>query len=297
MAIVHMMIGLPGSGKTTYAKKNFKEAVYLSSDEIRVELFGFEDQTHNGEVFNLMNKRMHDALKQGKDVIYDATNLSRKRRVILIDDIHRLGHQVFGYMFLLHFTDVFNINKYRPERHIPEDKLRFIIKTMEIPIIMEGFDRLTYELSNGNHCFLKPIDYCNPPYDTFSQDNPYHKESLAEHIRWVWDAAKQYDDRVLELAAAYHDVGKDYTREYNAEKGYYTYYNHHNISGYMLLCNEINKDNYYAQEIIDALLLVVHHMDFYMNNNMQKVQEQLGQELFDKLLILHKLDDENRIGE
>ena len=82
MAALNIMIGFPGSGKSSYAKKYLltNNSVYLSSDDIRIELYGFEDQTHNDVVFETMKKRTLNALRDGKDVIYDATNLSKKRR-------------------------------------------------------------------------------------------------------------------------------------------------------------------------------------------------------------------------
>ena len=48
MAKLNIMIGIPGSGKTKYAKTELStdNTVYLSSDDIRVDMFGFEDQTH-----------------------------------------------------------------------------------------------------------------------------------------------------------------------------------------------------------------------------------------------------------
>ena len=51
MAKLNIMIGIPGSGKTKYAKTELltDNAVYLSSDDMRVDMFGFEDQTHNKE--------------------------------------------------------------------------------------------------------------------------------------------------------------------------------------------------------------------------------------------------------
>lgn len=49
-----MLVGLPASGKSTYAKKLSKKenAIILSSDELRKELFGnINNQNHNAEVF------------------------------------------------------------------------------------------------------------------------------------------------------------------------------------------------------------------------------------------------------
>ena len=59
MATFNIMIGIPGSGKSNYAKKCLinDNTEYLSSDGIRIELYGFEDQTHNDVVFETMKKR------------------------------------------------------------------------------------------------------------------------------------------------------------------------------------------------------------------------------------------------
>ena len=58
---LYIMIGLPGSGKDTIAKQiqavDRLKNVVLSSDNIRMELFGCEDQSKNGRVFEEMNKR------------------------------------------------------------------------------------------------------------------------------------------------------------------------------------------------------------------------------------------------
>lgn len=82
----YMLVGLSGSGKSSY---NFKEEVVkISSDALRKELFGDEnDQTHNAEVFNELHKRVILNLKNGKNVVYDATNLSRRRRVAFLNNI------------------------------------------------------------------------------------------------------------------------------------------------------------------------------------------------------------------
>lgn len=100
MATLNIMIGIPGSGKSNYAKRYLltNNSVYLSSDDIRIELYGFEDQTHNDVVFKTMKKRTLNALKEGKDVIYDATNLNKKRRGGIINEAHKLDAQIDVYL-------------------------------------------------------------------------------------------------------------------------------------------------------------------------------------------------------
>ena len=56
-----LLVGIPGSGKTTYAEKYIEEhndTIHLSSDKIREELWRNEaTQGDNNEVFSLMQSR------------------------------------------------------------------------------------------------------------------------------------------------------------------------------------------------------------------------------------------------
>ena len=91
MSRLIVLVGLPGSGKSTLEQKlkiKYKAEI-ISSDALRKELCGTElDQNHNSEVFAEMQKRTIDLLKSNKSVIYDATNInSKKRKVIAYPDL------------------------------------------------------------------------------------------------------------------------------------------------------------------------------------------------------------------
>jgi len=71
------LVGLPGCGKSTYANENLAiDCEIFSSDKIRFELFGDENnQSDNNLVFNTLFERAKEVLKQGKNVVIDATNV------------------------------------------------------------------------------------------------------------------------------------------------------------------------------------------------------------------------------
>ena len=73
--ILSMLVGLPGSGKSTYSKTQ-KDFVIHSSDALREELYGDENcQDNNTDLFAILHSRIKTDLIDGKNVIYDATNI------------------------------------------------------------------------------------------------------------------------------------------------------------------------------------------------------------------------------
>lgn len=75
-------VGISGSGKSTWINANRKSnTVVISPDEIRRELTGnISDQSKNNDVFVLAFKKAIDALNNGNDVIFDATNVTSFHR-------------------------------------------------------------------------------------------------------------------------------------------------------------------------------------------------------------------------
>ena len=87
-----MMCGLPGSGKSTYADELARKEGFIvhSSDKIREELGDVNDQSKNEQVFTILHKRIKDDLRSEKNVIYDATNINRKRRVAFLRELKHI---------------------------------------------------------------------------------------------------------------------------------------------------------------------------------------------------------------
>ena len=83
---LYIMSGIPGSGKTTFAKTYFPEALYVSRDEIRFSLVSENEEYFSKEddVYDLFIDRINEGLKNGRDVIADATHLNSRSRMKLL---------------------------------------------------------------------------------------------------------------------------------------------------------------------------------------------------------------------
>ena len=136
-----MMVGIPGSGKSTAANKIAEKcgAVIISSDAIRGELYGDEAiQGDHSYVFQLMEERTLAALKAGRSVIYDATNVIAWRRR---EFLTKLPQGVEKACILVDVTleRAFQNNQER-ERHVPEWVIRDQAERLEPPTVAEGWD-------------------------------------------------------------------------------------------------------------------------------------------------------------
>ena len=84
MSKLIFLIGIPGAGKSTFAKELVTKYDYVEvcSDGIRKELYGDEAiQDHPEKVFGIMFDRTVKNLNENKTVIYNSTNINRKLRI------------------------------------------------------------------------------------------------------------------------------------------------------------------------------------------------------------------------
>ena len=90
MSKLIMMVGIPGSGKSTYAKKMRADyEVYVSRDDIRFSMVK-EDEPYfsrEREVFATFVDTISTALKNNKTVWADATHISTHARLKLLRNL------------------------------------------------------------------------------------------------------------------------------------------------------------------------------------------------------------------
>ena len=153
MQTVFVMVGVPGSGKSTRAEELAEkhQAVIISSDRIRKKLFdNEEDQNHNDLVFKTYYEFFEQCLKEGRNVILDATNIDmdvRKQIFLHIDDlvqnrsIHREKVEVVAYV--MNTPESLCVERdLQRARKVGQDIIRMYICKFQLPQKVEGFDNV-----------------------------------------------------------------------------------------------------------------------------------------------------------
>lgn len=315
MSKLIMMVGLPASGKSTYAKKlaDKENAIILASDELRKELFGnVNDTEHNNELFQELHRRAIQYLKEGKNVIYDATNINSRRRVGFLSQLPTNIKKECYYMNTS--LDVITDNNYNRERKVPIDVIKRMRKNLQVPMYHEGWDKINIidKFSRYDYFddvkYLERIVYNEGFYDydllmNFLSDNflcferiyemphdtPCHTLSISRHTYYVYRYLENYS-KVLILAGLFHDVGKKETKEYIGK--YARYIGHENVSAqeaiYYLRLLGYNEDF-----VIKVATLVQLHMVLPWDNNKkaeEKILDKYGVENYMLLQILREAD-------
>lgn len=90
--VLTIMCGIPRNGKSTWIKSNKENAVIVSPDEIRKEIFGHQFYAPaNKFVFSIAEAMVSLLLKQGIDVIVDATHLTVQSRLAWLPIVTKYG--------------------------------------------------------------------------------------------------------------------------------------------------------------------------------------------------------------
>ena len=150
MNTLYITVGLPGSGKSTYVK-NFikdKDIEYLSSDSLRA-IYGKseEDQTVTPLVFGHIKRKVDEFLKDGKNVLVDATSVNRKERSDYINTAKKYGAKVVAIVFKMDRQGLIDRNKKRGEqggRVVPDFVIDKMLNKFEEPSYSEGIDVIIY---------------------------------------------------------------------------------------------------------------------------------------------------------
>lgn len=279
-----MLVGVPGTGKTTYATKYMKEnpnTIHLSSDSIRKELWGDESiQGDNSQIFSLMHDRAVEALNNGQDVIHDATNMTRKDRSYMIELCPKFV-QIEAHVIWAPIETCIERDAAR-ERTVGKAVIDKMLKKFQAPYYDEEIDEIKIIRPDGFDEFAYAVNCLDAM--RIPHDNPHHTLDIYGHSEAAWTYCKeQGGDLDLQLAALCHDIGKPYVKAFIDAKGNPCetahYYQHHCVGSWL---------SYGVKEITPLVAwLISVHMDPFMNT---KYYRRLPAYLKEKVDLLHEAD-------
>ena len=308
LPVLYMMVGLAGSGKSTYANKlsKSKKIEVFSSDELRKELYGdvnFMDK--NTELFTELEKRIKNTLLLGNSAIYDATNISAKKRVAFLKYIAKIPCKKICVVVYSTYEDCIRNNSNR-ERKVPEYVITNMMKSWNTPYYGEGWDEINVEyVTNFNseqyswlHYFPFSSNYMN-----FDQENSNHKLTLGKHCMGARIYIckninkKSANYKILTIASMYHDCGKPFCKSFYNTKRELTeqahYYQHENVGAYMVL-EVLRMFDISKLERLQISVLINYHMRPYFAWDSKKAYNRdlqvLGQEMIDSVKLIHDAD-------
>lgn len=295
-----MMCGLVASGKSYKAKELAKDydATIFSSDDLREELFGdVNNQEHNQEVFTELHRRIKECLRNGKSAIYDACNISYKRRMGFIQELKNIPCEKICVLMATPYEECLRRNAER-ERKVPEYAIERMYRSFDVPYWYEGWDDIIVEWSKDTQ--FKGINEWLSSVENFSQDNSHHSLTLGQHceraLDYVFEVADDTDYRciVLRGAAALHDCGKCFTKTFKNSNGETTvqahYYGHEHVGSYDslfygMLCSPL-----------DVAIVIRWHMQpyFWERDNNEKLHNKYrklwGEDLYQDIMKIHEAD-------
>lgn len=226
MTVVKVLIGVAGVGKSTYIQKvKTEKSLVLSSDELRIELFGSLEAGNTPEaipvVFKTLHERMKEALlsKQYDTIFYDATNLNRKLRKGFYEQFKKYA-EIEAIVLVKPLATILEQNAQRSGfAKVPESVIRRMYESLQVPRIGVDCDKI--EVIGEFEDFAEEISMIKG----MKHDSPYHAEDVDTHIQMTIDGAKAQPESVhytkdeIVTLAELHDLGKGITKKPSQSRG------------------------------------------------------------------------------
>jgi predicted kinase len=152
MPTVYVLVGVPGSGKSTWIKNQdwTQNCAIVSTDAFVEQEAQRQGKTYN-EVFNdymptaveLMADQVVAAREAGQDIIWDQTSTtvaSRRKKFNMLPNYHAVA-VVF---YTPSHTELERRLASRPGKNIPWNVMQGMISSLKLPTEEEGFDEIWY---------------------------------------------------------------------------------------------------------------------------------------------------------
>lgn len=311
---LYVLVGLPGSGKSTRAKAISEEygCKILSSDEYRYNLYhDVNDQTHNVEVFEAMFGDMRKFISEGISVVIDATNTTLKSRRKVISALGGEKDKVDKIIAVVIAPPIEKVIAQDKQREfsVGEEVINKFLYSFQFPQKFEGFDEIWLNDYTENSF----VEWNEPLFqdiyermEHFDQRNKHHLYTVGDHCTKTYrevlvhiSVVPDNDHWFVSMlsAAKFHDVGKLFTQTID-ENGQAHYNNHDSIGTYFLashvdiICGVEEKSEW--DDLYETLFFINYHMrahrDFSGEKAESKYRKIFGDERYEKLMQFAEYD-------
>ncbi len=271
MENMHIMVGVPRSGKSTIVSKIVESSneniEVVSRDIIREQVFGEKSYMGNEtKVTEAFNKKINKEMLAGTDIIVDNCNVRFKTRKQLYDLAIKYGYNVTIHIVL---ADIKTLMARAEYHNFPKHVIMNMLKGNDIAMI-SIYDKVKCpNIVSINHYIT---EYEEPESLDFNQENPHHNETVLGHVTTstnkLVELIKQNNIDVHEATAMiqaikYHDHGKAYAKEYDEKVNHYRYIGHDNIGSFMHLHRILTQSGTITEQSELELFLIHFHMIRY----------------------------------
>jgi len=301
-------VGIPASGKSTLAKEYEKRGYkILSSDVVRADI---EQKLASGEivmpsntdlnsmVFDQIRKEAISSLQENVSVVFDATNLGRRRRMNFRKSLYRMNCLHTCMLFITSKDECLRRNSLREGyARLPDEAMYKMFCNFECPNYWEGWDRIIPVIDDLPYSFdlSKTVG--------FSQTNPHQQLSLDEHMQAAYAfAVEQGFSEAVQKVARVHDIGKFYTKRFEDRRGEPTktprFYGHENYGAYLYLteacCGKTLTKEEFDRILYETNLINCHMRPFSVWRDNPKAREKdkriFGEQFYADLKALNACD-------
>ncbi len=339
MITLHIFMGIPGAGKSTKIaklKSHLDNVVIIGSDdEYRAQFGEFTGPIPHavrsqffGGIHEKIFSTLKDAIaaKESFDLIFDATNLNRKRRRVLFLDAHRIGVDHVKIHWVAAFPERAHVqNEQRTgDQVVPREYIERHFAGLNIP--RKGVDCDSFIIHNNpiSEDFAKRVqelEYFEPQaysceiswlkdsmtkrflmQNVVPHDSRHHLESVDMHIDLVNEQAclLDSDNLTLRYAAFFHDLGKGQVKgKVELENQIGQFKSHDNVGAQFAMLALDKAGLLDDKRFADVPELVGKHMLAHtMGPRLSKAtckRHGLSEHFLDELTLLNKADERGRV--
>ena len=152
---LYLMMGIPGSGKSTYLKTRFSQPpIVISRDAIRFSMVSEEEEYFSKEnaVYAEFIRQIKEMLEDKAEVFADATHLNEASRAKVLlslgESLKNVEVNVIWVRVPLETALAQNENRKDTRAYVPKSVIRRMHSQITMPIKEEGFDHI-YIFENG----------------------------------------------------------------------------------------------------------------------------------------------------